>query len=193
MNRLFNFGITELGILLVVCGLVCILLALTRRAYSPKASFFYGILMLIFGGLMWLLPRLSINREFLSRLGLLLGGVVLVSIDLVNYYKRLKCTVPWQGEFQEVSTYGRRKSGLSYGAAIFHYWVDGVSYQQASLDKRCWPGFLTSPFLKKFTAGNYYSIYLDPGNPRNFALSKRFHFGLFSFAGLIMLASFVLL
>ena len=79
--------------------------------------------------------------------------MLFASIDLVNYYKRLKCTVPWQGEFLDISTYGVRKKGLSYGAAVFSYQVDGISYQQASLDKRSWLTFLKSPFLNKIYSG----------------------------------------
>lgn len=192
MYRYFNLDIESLGIIFVICGVVCIILALTRKAYAPLLSFICGILLLLCGGLMWLSSRLSILQWCLGHFGTLAGGIAFASIDLVNYYKRLKCTVPWQGEFLDISTYGVRKKGLSYGAAVFSYQVDGISYQQSSLDKRSWLTFLKSPFLKKFTVGDRYDIYLNPNNPRNFALSRRPHFDLFSFFGWILLAFFFL-
>ena len=88
MYRYLNLDITQLGILLMICGVVCVIMALTRRAYAPRLSFLCGILLLISGGLMWLLPQLSIPKGFLSRLGLLAGGIIFLAIDLVNYYKR---------------------------------------------------------------------------------------------------------
>ena len=191
MWRYFDLSISDFGMILIVCGLVCVILGLTRRAHAPLVSVLCGLLLLVSGGLMWLIPRLDISPENFTRLEFLLAGSALLAVDLVNDYKRLKCTVPLQGEFLEITTYGTRKSGLMYGAAVFSYQVDGVSYQQASLDKRFWLGFLNPPFLKKYTPGSYYDIYLNPGNPRRFALSRRPHFGLFSCCGAVLLAAFI--
>ncbi len=192
MWRHLDLNLSDFGIILIVCGLVCIILGLTRRAHAPLTSFFYGLLLLLGGGLMWLVPRINIPQQTLTRLSFLLIGIVFLSIDMINNYKRLKCTVPCQGEFLEVFTYGRKYTGLSYGSAVFRYLVDGISYQQISLDKRFWLGFLESPFLKKFTVGEHYDIYLNPENPRRFTLSRRPHFGLFSFSGGILLVGFLL-
>ena len=188
MWRHFDISISDFGIILMVCGLLCIILGVTRRAHAPKVSSLCGLLLLLCGGLMWLLPRIHIPSQLSTRLSFLLVGIALLSADLVNWYKRLKCTVPWQGEFLDITTYGRRGSGLSCGSAVFRYLVEGVSYQRASLDRRFWLGFLTSPFLKRFTAGDRCAIYLNPGDPRRFALSRRPHFGLLSICGAALLA-----
>ena len=192
MWRYFDLSISDFGIILAVCGLVCVLLGLTRRARAPRLSVLWGLLLLAAGGLMWLLPRLSIPAPALTRLSFLLAGSGLLSVDLINYYKRRKCTVPWQGEFWDLTTYGTRKSGLEYGAAVFRYQVDGVSYQQPSLDRRFWLGFLKSPFLKRYTAGSRYPIYLNPDIPSRFALSRRPHFGILFFCGAALLAACLL-
>ena len=191
MWRYFDVDIPTFGILLVVCGLICVLMGLTRRAYAPRVSFLCGLLLLLCGGLMWLVPRLHIPSQSLTRIEFLLVGIALLSVDLVNWYKRLKCTVPCQGEFLDITTYGRRRSGLSCGSAVFRYQVAGVSYQQASLEKRFWLGFLDSPFLKKYTAGECYTIYLNPNTPRHFALSRRPRFGILSVCGVALLAAFL--
>ena len=191
MWRHFDISISDFGIILMVCGLLCVILGLTRRAHTPKVSFLCGILLLLCGGLMWLLPRIHIPSQLSTRLSFLLVGIALLSADLVNWYKRLKCTVPWQGEFRDITIYGRKRSGLSCGSAVFRYLVDGASYQQASLDRRFWLGFRTSPFLKRFTAGDRCAIYLNPGDPRRFALSRRPHFGLLSICGAALLAGFL--
>ena len=91
-----------------------------------------------------------------------------LAADLVNYFKRRKCTVPCQGAFLDTAVYGRKGTGLQYGAAVFRYQADGVSYDQASLDKRFWLGFLTSPFSKTFKEGDHCTIYLNPNNPPAF-------------------------
>lgn len=192
MIRLLNLDIPTLGILLALCGLVCLFLGLTRRAYAPLLSICSGLLLLLCGGLMWLLPRIHFPQQTLTRLSFLLVGIAFLAVELINYFRRLSCTVPWQGEFLDVATYGARTTGLSYGSAVFRYRVDGVSYQQSSLDKRFWLTFLTSPFQKKFTVGDCYTIYLNPNNSRRFALSRRPHFGLFFFIGGILLLAAVL-
>ena len=191
MWRYFDLSVSDFGIFLVVCGLVCVFLGLTRRAYAPLISLICGILLLLCGGAMWLLPRLDLSEQTLTRLSFLLVGIALLSVDLVNYYKRLKCSVPCEGEFQDIATYGLRKSGLCYGSAVFCYHVEDVSYQQSSLDKRFWLGFLKSPFLKKFTVGERYTLYLNPNNPRRFALSRQPHFGILFFCGLLLLVGFL--
>lgn len=167
-------------------------MALTRRAYAPKLSFLCGIILIPCGSVMWLLPRFDNLQRFFTHFATLLGGIIFLSIDLINYYKRRKCTVTLQGQFLDISTYGRKKKGLSYGSAVFRYRMDGDTYEQASLDKRSWLTFLKSPFQKKFTAGNYYTIYINPNNPHHFALSRRPHFDLFSYFGAILLAAFFL-
>ena len=191
MDRFFGSDIAVLGFILALCGLVCLILAVTRRAQSPRIALYSGVFLLLFGGVIWLLPLLDIPQPLLTRLSFFFIGIAFVSIDLVNFYKRLKCTVPWQGQFLDVSTYGMRKSGLCYGSAVFLYQVDDVSYQRASLDKRTWFAFLKSPFLKKFAAGNQYPIYLNPNNPRHFALSRRPRFGLFFICGAALLVGFL--
>ena len=192
MWRYFDFSISEFGVILMLCGAVCIILGLTRRAHAPRVSLLSGLLLLLGGGLMWLLPRLNLSAAALTRLSFLLVGIAFVSVDLVNADRRRQCTLPWQGEFWDVTTYGTRKSGLSYGSAVFRYRVDGVSYQQPSLDKRFWPGFLDSPFLKRYTRGESCTIYLNPKNPRRFALSRRLRLGCFSVCGAVLLAAFFL-
>ena len=191
MWRYFDLSISDFGMILIVCGLVCVILGLTRRAHAPLASVLCGLLLLVSGGLMWLIPRLDISPENFTRLEFLLAGSALLAVDLVNDYKRLKCTVPCEGEFQDIATYGLRKSGLCYGSAVFCYHVEDVSYQQSSLDKRFWLGFLKSPFLKKFTVGERYTIYLNPNTPRHFALSRRPRFGILSVCGVALLAAFL--
>ena len=118
MWRHFDISISDFGIILMVCGLLCIILGVTRRAHAPKVSSLCGLLLLLCGGLMWLLPRIHIPSQSLTRIEFLLVGIALLSVDLVNWYKRLKCTVPCQGEFLDITTYGRRRSGLSCGSAV---------------------------------------------------------------------------
>ena len=147
---------------------------------------------LLCGGLMWLIPRLDIPENTMTKLTFLLVGAALLSFDLVNYFKRRKCTVPWRGEYRDISTYGRRNSGLVCGSAVFSYIVDGALYERASLDKRFWLGFMSSPFKKKFTVGDCCDIYLDPQNPNRIALSRRPHFGLLSYCGALLLVGAML-
>ena len=93
MWRYFDLSISDFGMILIVCGLVCVILGLTRRAHAPLASVLCGLLLLVSGGLMWLIPRLDISPEIFTRLEFLLAGSALLAVDLVNDYKRLKCTV----------------------------------------------------------------------------------------------------
>ena len=161
MWRHFDISISDFGIILMVCGLLCVILGLTRRAHAPKVSFLCGILLLLCGGLMWLLPRIHIPSQLSTRLSFLLVGIALLSADLVNWYKRLKCTVPWQGEFLDITTYGRRGSGLSCGSAVFRYLVEGVSYQRASLDRRFWLPHV--PLPEKIHSGRPLRHLSEPG------------------------------
>lgn len=174
-------------IFLAVCGVVCIITGLARWADKPSLSLLYGFLLLLCGGLIWLLPRLNLSSRITDRISYLLIGAALLSVDLVNYYKRLKCTDRIQGRFLKTISYGARKwSGLQYGSAVFQYTVDGTSYEQASLDRRFWFILLKSPFHKKYTVGDGYSIYLDPNDPRRISLSRRPGFGLFSICGVAL-------
>ena len=192
MWRYFDISVSDFGIILVACGIVCVILGLTRRAHAPKLSLIFGFLLLLCGGLMWLIPRLDIPENTMTKLTFLLVGAALLSFDLVNYFKRRKCTVPWRGEYRDISTYGRRNSGLVCGSAVFSYIVDGALYERASLDKRFWLGFMSSPFKKKFTVGDCCDIYLDPHNPNRIALSRRPHFGLLSYCGALLLVGAML-
>lgn len=192
MWRYFDISVSDFGIILVMCGIVCVILGLTRRAHAPMLSLIFGLIMLLCGSLMWLIPRLDIPEYVMTKLTFLLAGATFLSFDLVNYFKRLKCTVPWRGEYRDINTYGRRNSGLVCGSAVFSYIVDGALYERASLDKRFWLGFMDSPFQKRFTEGDRYDIYLNPQNPSRIALSRRPHFGLFSYCGVLLLVGSML-
>lgn len=148
MWRHFDVTVADVGMILMICGALCVILGVTRRAYAPRVSLLWGILLLLCGGALWLLPQLDLSSQFLTRLSFLSVGATFLAADLVNYFKRRKCTVPCQGAFLDTAVYGRKGTGLQYGAAVFRYQADGVSYDQASLDKRFWLGFLTSPFFK---------------------------------------------
>ena len=137
MWRYFDISVSDFGIILVVCGIVCVILGLTRRAHAPMLSLIFGLIMLLCGSLMWLIPRLDIPE-------------------------------------------------------VFSYIVDGGLYERASLDKRFWLGFMDSPFQKRFTEGDRYDIYLNPQNPSRIALSRRPHFGLFSYCGVLLLVGSML-
>ena len=93
MWRYFDFSISEFGVILMLCGAVCIILGLTRRAHAPRVSLLSGLLLLLGGGLMWLLPRLNLSAAALTRLSFLLVGIAFVSVDLVNAYRRRQCTL----------------------------------------------------------------------------------------------------
>ena len=52
MWRYFDISVSDFGIILVACGIVCVILGLTRRAHAPKLSLIFGFLLLLCGGLM---------------------------------------------------------------------------------------------------------------------------------------------
>lgn len=190
MWRHFDVTVADVGMILMICGALCVILGVTRRAYAPRVSLLWGILLLLCGGALWLLPQLDLSSQFLTRLSFLSVGATFLAADLVYYFKRRKCTVPCQGAFLDTAVYGRKGTGLQYGAAVFRYQADGVSYDQASLDKRFWLGFLTSPFSKTFKEGDHCTIYLNPNNPRRFAISRRPRLGLFTICAIFLFVAF---
>ena len=64
MWRYFDLSISDFGMILIVCGLVCVILGLTRRAHAPLASVLCGLLLLVSGGL--LSKSTGPNRNLIS-------------------------------------------------------------------------------------------------------------------------------
>lgn len=94
MWRHFDVTVADVGMILMICGALCVILGVTRRAYAPRVSLLWGILLLLCGGALWLLPQLDLSSQFLTRLSFLSVGATFLAADLVNYFKRRKCTVP---------------------------------------------------------------------------------------------------
>lgn len=190
-----------LGVLLIVLGIFCIIMGVSKRAHDPTTATISGFLLLAIGLIILLAILLEGNKSVLYGAGFLVAAVLCFALDVGRSSRMSKCVQPCEGEFCGVINYEtlglllNRPTGKTakysrffhVDSAVFRYWVQGEEQKQSALDYRFRLFWQNSRFLHQYKQGQKYTIYIDPSNPTYFVTAqKRFQVGLLSIIGVVL-------